>query len=212
MIRVVLIEDHGLVRTGYRMILQEAVDMEVVGEAEDGEAGLQLIRQQKPDVVVCDLHLPGLSGLDVTERVIKAQYGCNVVIVSMQTDGPMPRRLLDAGAKGYISKACPGEELLNAIRDVSRGKRYLGADIARNLAMAAVNGDSSPFDQLMPREVAVARLLVRGSRGKDIAEQLSLSAKTVSTHKTRLYEKLEINDLASLTRLASRYGLLEPES
>ena len=211
MIRVVLIEDHGLVRTGYRMILQEAVDMEVVGEAEDGEAGLQLIRQQKP-VVVCDLHLPGLSGLDVTERVIKAQYGCNVVIVSMQTDGPMPRRLLDAGAKGYISKACPGEELLNAIRDVSRGKRYLGADIARNLAMAAVNGDSSPFDQLTPRELAVARLLVRGSRGKDIAEQLSLSAKTVSTHKTRLYEKLEINDLASLTRLASRYGLLEPES
>ena len=212
MIRVVLIEDHGLVRTGYRMILQEAVDMEVVGEAEDGEAGLQLIRQQKPDVVVCDLHLPGLSGLDVTERVIKAQYGCNVVIVSMQTDGPMPRRLLDAGAKGYISKACPGEELLNAIRDVSRGKRYLGADIARNLAMAAVNGDSSPFDQLTPRELAVASLLVRGSRGKDIAEQLSLSAKTVSTHKTRLYEKLEINDLASLTRLASRYGLLEPES
>ena len=114
MIRVFLLDDHALVRTGYRLILADQVDIEVVGEAATGEDALPAIRKLKPDVVVCDLHLPGISGMDVTERLVKGQVGPRVVIVSVQMDGPLPQRLLDAGANAYLGKACDAAELVRA--------------------------------------------------------------------------------------------------
>src|SRR5688572_31591311 len=106
MIRVFLLDDHALVRTGYRLILQQEKDIEVVGESGSGEEGLPLVRRIKPDVVLCDLHLPGISGLDVTERIVRGDSGARVLIVSVQEDGPMPRRLIEAGASGYLGKGC----------------------------------------------------------------------------------------------------------
>lgn len=209
-IRVFIVDDHALVRTGMRMILSAEADIEVVGDVETGEEAMPLIRRLKPDVVLCDLHLPGLSGLEVTERVVKGDHGTRVIIVSVLQDGPMPKRLLEAGASGYVGKGGDAGELLRAIREVARGKRFLASGIAQKLALAGIDGDASPFDSLSPREMEIALLLVQGLRQDDIAKRLSLSAKTVNTHKTRLFEKLEITDTIALARLASRYGVIDP--
>ena len=208
-IKVFIVDDHGLVRAGFRMILSREVDIEVVGEAESAEEALPQIRRLAPDVVLCDLHLPGLSGIELTERLVRGDCGSRIVMVSVLEDGPLPRRVMEAGACGYVAKACDAVELLRAVRDVARGKRYLGTNIAQYLALAAVDGSGSPFDQLSPRELEVAMLLVRGLRQEDIARRLSLSAKTVNTHKSRLFEKLDIKDNIALARLAGQYGLTD---
>ncbi len=206
-IRVYLVDDHALVRTGMKMILAQEVDIEVVGEADSGEAALPAIRALKPDVVLCDLHLPGISGLEITERISRADFGTRVVMVSVLEDGPLPKRLIDAGAQGYLGKGGDAAELVRAVREVARGKRYLGSSIAQNMALSAVSGDRSPFDTLSPRELEVAMLLVQGLRQEHIAKRLNLSAKTVNTHKSRLFEKLSIQDSIALARLAGQYGL-----
>lgn len=209
-IRVFLLEDHGLVRTGMRMLLSAETDIEVVGEAESGEEALPAIRRLRPDIVLCDLHLPGISGLEVTDRIVKGGYETRVIVVSVLDDGPMPRRLIEAGAAGYVGKGGDAAELLRAIRDVARGKRYLAADIAQHLALSGIGGATSPFDALSPRELEIAMLLVQGLRQEDIARRLSLSSKTVNTHKSRLFEKLGIVDTIALARLSSQYGLGDP--
>jgi len=209
-ITVFIVDDHALVRTGFRLILGQQPDMQVVGEAESGEDALPQIRRLKPDVVLCDLHLPGISGLEVTERVVRGDYGSRVIAVSVLEDGPMPRRLLEAGASGYVGKACDAAELLKAIRDVSRGKKYLASAIAQGMALSGIAGSASPFDSLTPREMEVALLLNQGMRQEAIARRLSLSAKTINTHKSRLFEKLAIRDSIALARLVSQYGLGDP--
>ena len=209
-IRVYIVDDHALVRAGVRMLLSEQTDIEVVGEADSGEVALPQIRKLQPDVVLCDLHLPGISGLEVTERVVKGQDGTRVIVVSVLEDGPMPKRLIEAGASGYVGKGGDAAELLKAIRDVARGKRYLASNIAQNLALSGIAGGGTPFDALSPRELEVAMLLLHGLRQEEIAKRLSLSAKTVNTHKSRLFEKLQISDNITLVRLASQYGLLDP--
>lgn len=208
-IRVFLIDDHALVRAGMKMILDAETDLVVVGEAESGEQAIPAIRSLRPDVVLCDLHLPGVSGLEVTERIAR-EDGPRVVIVSVHEDGPLPRRLLEAGASGYVGKGGDAQELVRAVRDVAMGRRYLGNRIAQNLALANIAGRQSPFDDLSPRELEVALLLTQGLRQEDIARRLCLSPKTVNTHKSRLFEKMGIHDNISLARLASQYGLIEP--
>lgn len=211
-IRIYLIDDHTLVRTGMKMILAGEMDMEVVGDADSGEVALPQIRRLKPDLVLCDLHLPGLSGLEITERIARsAELETRVIIVSVLEDGPLPKRLLEAGASGYIGKAGDAAELLRAVREVARGKRYLGSNVAQNMALSNVSGnEASPFDGLSPRELEVAMLLVQGLRQEEIAQRLSLSAKTVNTHKTRLFQKVGVRDSIALARLSAQYGLLDP--
>ncbi|ATD67995.1 MULTISPECIES: response regulator [Luteimonas] len=210
-IRVFMVDDHALVRAGMRMILANEADIEVIGEAESGEAALPLIRRLKPDIVLCDLHLPGVSGLEVTERVVRGQPETRVIVVSILEDGPMPRRMIEAGASGYVGKGGDATELVRAVRDVARGRRYLASNIAQNLALSGLGGSDTPFDALSPREMEVAMLLLQGLRQEDIARRLSLSAKTVNTHKSRLFEKLQIHDSIALARLASQYRVAPPE-
>ncbi|WP_226468210.1 response regulator [Luteimonas panaciterrae] len=209
-IRVFLVDDHALVRTGMRMILSGEDDIEVIGEAASGEEALPLIRKLKPDVVLCDLHLPGVSGMEVTERIVKGDHGTRVVVVSVLEDGPIPKRVIEAGASGYVGKGGDSAELVRAVRDVARGKRYLASNVAQKLALSGLGGDGTPFDALSPRELEVAMLLLQGLRQEDIAKKLSLSAKTVNTHKARLFEKLAIQDNIALARLAGQYGLNDP--
>ena len=210
-IKVFIVDDHALVRTGFRLILGREVDIEVVGEAESGEEALPQIRRLKPDVVLCDLNLTGISGLEVTERIVRGDYGSRVIAVSVLEEGPMPRRLLEAGASGYVGKACDANELLRAVRDVYRGKKYLASAIAQGIALSGMRGEAaSPFDALTPREMEVALLLNQGMRQEAIAKRLSLSAKTVNTHKSRLFQKTGVHDNIALARLAAQYGVGDP--
>jgi DNA-binding NarL/FixJ family response regulator len=209
-IRVFLVDDHALVRAGLRMLLEGEDGIEVVGEAGSGEEALPLVRRLQPDVVLCDLHLPGLSGLEVTARIVRAGDGVRVVVVSVLEDGPMPRRLIEAGACGYVGKGGDAAELLRAIRAAAQGRRYLSNGIAQGMALKDIRDGDSPFDALSARELEVALLLVRGLRQEDIARRLSLSAKTINTHKSRLFDKLGIRDSIALARMAGHYGLAEP--
>jgi two-component system invasion response regulator UvrY len=209
-IRVFMVDDHALVRTGMRMILSAQVDIEVIGEADSGEDALPQIRKLKPDVVLCDLHLPGISGLEVIERVVRKGGRPRVVIVSVLEDGPLPKRLIEAGASGYVGKGGDANELLRAVREVALGRRYLASGVARNLALSSVDGGGSPMDALSGREVEVAMLLAQGMRQHDIAARLSLSPKTINTHKTNVYKKLGVSDGIALNRLLARYGLVDP--
>lgn len=209
-IRVYVVDDHALVRAGMRMILSAEADIEVVGEAESGEDALPEIRALKPDIVLCDLHLPGVSGLEVTERIVRGEYGPKVIVVSVLEDGPMPKRMIAAGAAGYVGKGGDARELLRAVRDVASGRRFLASRVAQSLALSGLDATESPFDSLSPRETEVAMLLVQGMRQEEIARRLSLSAKTINTHKTRLFEKLQVHDSIALARLASQYGMADP--
>lgn len=208
-VRVFLIDDHALVRTGLRMILGGELDIEVVGEAECGEEALPAIRKLKPDVVLCDLHLPGLSGLEITERIARGRYGARVIVVSVLEDGPMPKRLIEAGAVGYVGKGGDAGELVRAVRTVAGGRHYLGNSIAQHLALSGLGNMATPFDRLTPREMEVAMLLIQGMKQRQVAARLSLSAKTINTHKSRLFEKLQINDMVALARLAGQYGVVD---
>ena len=208
-IRVFMVDDHALVRTGMKMILANETDIEVVGEAETGEAALPMIRKLRPDVVLCDLHLPGVSGLEVTERIVKGGHA-KVIVVSVLEDGPMPRKLIEAGASGYVGKGGDSTELVRAVRDVASGKRFLASSIAQKLALSGIGGGVSPFDGLTRRELEITLLLVQGLRQEEIAKRLNLSPKTVNTHKSRLFAKLQIDDSIALARLASQYGLVDP--
>lgn len=209
-ITVFMVDDHALVRTGLRMVLEAQVDLHVVGEAETGEEALPRIRELRPDVVLCDLHLPGISGLEVTERIVRGGYGSRVIVVSVLEDGPMPRRLIEVGASGYVGKASDAQELLRAVREVARGKRYLASGIAQKLALSGIGNDATPVDALTAREVEVALLLVQGLRQQDIAARLSLSPKTVNTHKSNLFHKLGVKDTVGLNRVLQQYGLVDP--
>ncbi|MEP6882510.1 MAG: response regulator, partial [Dokdonella sp.] len=195
MIRIVLVDDHELVRTGFRLILEQQPDMQVVGEASDGEHGLLLLKKLKPDLALVDVHMPGVSGIEVTERVRKLKLKTRVVIVTMVSEAPFPRRLLEAGASGYITKSCPAPELLRAVRQVADGRRYLAPGIAEAMALDAIDGSGqSPFEELSSRELEVALMLARGQPMTAIAELLNLSSKTVATYKYRLFEKLNIDN------------------
>ena len=209
-IRVYIVDDHALVRAGMRMILSAEDDIEVVGEAESGESAIPQVRRLAPDVVLCDLHLPGVSGLEVTERIVRGDHGTRVVVVSVLEDGPMPRRMIEAGASGYVGKGGNPAELIRAVRTVAAGRRFLASSVAQKLALYGMDGQQSPFEALSPREMEVAMLLTQGLRQEDIARRLSLSAKTVNTHKSRLFDKLGIRDSIALARLAGQYGLVDP--
>ena len=209
MIRVVLVDDHELVRAGFRLILSAQADIEVTGEAGNAEEGLRLIRAQKPEVALLDVHMPGMSGIELTERVRRAELPTQIIIVTVVDDARFPRRLLQSGALGYLTKACPADELLTAVRNVAQGKRYLDAAIAREMALAAVDGEASPLESLSSRELEVALMLARGIAINEIAERLHLSPKTVSTYKQRLFEKLGVEHTIALAHLLGAHGMLE---
>ncbi len=212
MINVVLVDDHELVRTGFRMILQQQPDIRIRGEAGTAEEGLQMIRTLAPDIAMVDVHMPGMSGIELTERVCRAKLNTHIVVVTVVDDARFPKRLLDAGALGYLTKGCSADELLLAVRQVAGGRRYLAPAVAQQLALATLDGNGSPFDALSSRELEVAMMLVRGKPLTMIGEQLSLSPKTVSTYKQRLMEKLDVDHILGLAHLMSAHGLIDTTS
>ncbi|MFU8832179.1 MAG: response regulator [Wenzhouxiangella sp.] len=212
MIRILIVEDHDLVRTGLRNILAGASDIEVVGEAASGEEAMRLSRDLSPDIILMDVELPGLSGLETTERILRVQPDIRVVVLTAHSEPPLPARLLDIGASGYLTKACDAKDLISAVRAVARGERYIGAEIAQQLALSLLPGTpQSPFQNLTARELEVALMLTQGMKMPVIAGVINVSPKTVATHKYKVYEKVGVTSEVELLRLALRYGLVKPE-
>ncbi len=210
MIRLLLVDDHDLVRTGVAHIIEKHQGIEIVGEAGTGEEALRLVRQHQPDVVLMDVNMPGLGGLEATRRIHRSTPKTRVIILTVHSEAPYPNHLLDAGASGYLTKGCAASELIEAIRYVHRGQRYIGKDIAQRLALSLLPGaEKSPFDELSIREMEVMMMLTQGIEVGAIADSLALSPKTVSTYKYRIYEKLDVRNDVELTHLASRHGILE---
>lgn len=212
MIKLMVVEDHELFRTGINNILDRVASIEVVAEASSGEEALRLARSLNPDVILMDVGLPGLSGLETTERILKAQPDIRVIMLTAHAEPPLPARLLDIGASGYLTKGASADELLSAIKAVHRGERYIGSEIAQQLALSLLPGTpASPFQDLTSRELEVTLMLIQGMKANSIGEVLKLSPKTIATHKYRIYDKVGVRNEVDLLRLALRYGLFKPD-
>lgn len=210
MITVMLVDDHALVRAGLRRILDAAGDVEVVAEARSGEEALGFVRDYLPDVVLMDINMPGMGGLEATRRLTQQHSGIRILAVSMHSREPYPSQVLAAGAAGYLSKDCAAEEVLAAVRQIAAGRRYITPEVAGNLAASLMQtGNESPFTGLSQREMQVLNLMLNGHNVREISAQLHLSPKTVSTYRHRLFEKLQVDNDVELTRLAMRFGLIE---
>lgn len=213
MTSLMIVEDHDLVRTGLRNILADVPEIELVGEASTGEEAIRLARKLKPDVILMDVGLPGLSGLETTERILKTQPDIRIIVLTAHTEPPLPARLLDLGASGFLTKACDARELIVAVRAVSRGERYIGSEIAQQLALSLLPGTpQSPFQELTARELEVMMMLTQGMKMAAIASIINVSPKTVATYKYRIYDKVGVKSEVELLRLALRYGLVKPEA
>jgi DNA-binding NarL/FixJ family response regulator len=207
-IRVAIVDDHALIRAGYRHILTREPDLQVVAEGGSGEEALTIARDLKPDVMLLDVGMPTLGGIEVTQRLARARSPVRIVIVTMHGDGPLPKLLIEAGATAFLTKGADGAELVTAVRQAARGQHYISHAIAQRMALATSLGEGSPLDRLSPREFEIALMLGRGQRASAIGERLAISDKTVATHKSRIYEKLEVHSEAELTLLLVRHGLL----
>ena len=213
MISVLLVDDHKLMRTGIKLILDETADIRVMGEASSGEEAVERARALKPQIILMDVSMPGIGGLEATRKLAMSLPDTRIIVLSAQTAEPYPMKLLEAGAAGYLTKDSAGDEIVTAIRRVLAGERYISADIARQLALQAVNKTSaSPFDQLSSREMQVMIMATGGHSVQAISDKLHLSPKTVSTYRSRLFQKLGVNNDVELTRLALRYGVIEEKT
>lgn len=211
MIKVMVVDDHELVRTGVARILNDAPGIRVVGEAASGEEALHLVEQKQPDVLLMDISMPGIGGLEATRKLVQSHAKLRIIVVSVHSEEPFPSRTMAAGASGYLTKGCAVDEIIAAIKAVHAGDRYIGADVAQKMALKMTpGGELSPFDTLSPREMQVMLMLTQGLRLQVISDKLCLSPKTVSTYRHRLYEKLGVASDVDLARLAMSYGLIDP--
>jgi two-component system invasion response regulator UvrY len=205
-----LVDDHGLVRTGIKRLLNDVSGIAVVAEAENGEQAIRQVRKEKPDVILMDISMPGIGGLEATRKISKVLPGVKIIAVTIHDDAPFPARLLEAGASGYLTKGCDVREIVSAIRSVHLGKQYITPAIAHKLALSFVNErEKSPLERLTPRETQVMLMVVRGETNKVISEKLCLSPKTTSTYRYRLFDKLGVENNVELTRFAIRHGLIK---
>jgi two-component system invasion response regulator UvrY len=209
MINVMLVDDHDLVRKGIRRLLDDSSGIKVIAEAPDGEQAIRQIRKQKPDVILMDISMPGIGGLEATRKITQVSPDMKVIVVTIHDDDPFPARLLEAGAAGYITKGCDVDEIIQAIQSVYSGNQYITPVVAQKLALSFVNNrGKSLMDELTQREVQVMLMVVKGDSNREISEKLCLSPKTTSTYRGRLFEKLGVGNDVELTRFAIRHGLI----
>lgn len=208
-VRVFLIDDHGLVRAGFHQLLEGAPDIRVVGEAASAEEAFGLVKESHPQVLVLDISLPGVSGLEALGRFLRLLPGLQVLVLSMHEANPFPELALQRGACGYLSKRCAPEELVTAVRQVATGRRYLSGNIAQRIALESTTGDRTGLKALSPREFEVFTLLVRGRSVREIADLVHLSPKTVHVHRANLLRKLGVRTPMELMQIAVRSGALD---
>jgi two-component system, NarL family, invasion response regulator UvrY len=208
-IRVMLVDDHAVVRMGFKLLLQEAPDIQVVAEAASGEEAVCRYPELKPDVVVMDISMPGIGGLEAVTRLLAKDHAAKLLILSAHEDSSHPKRLLKAGALGYLSKRSAPEELIHAIHEVMRGNIFLDQTLAQAIAVQELTGEQNPVEVLSDREFEVFMLLAKGQSVAHIALKLFLSPRTVGTHLYNIKQKLRAANSAELTLIALHNGLLD---
>ena len=211
-INILLIDDHPVVRSGYRRLLESTPDMHVVAEAENGETGYQLWQKHRPNVIIVDLNMPGsICGFETIRRIISHDPTAHILVFSMLNNVVMVHRALKAGAIGFISKQSGIGVMIDAVRQVSSGKTYIESELATALAMYATRNDSheNPFELLTKREFQILKLLVEGNSNAEIAEKISISPKTVSVHYLNLMRKLNLQNTTQLIRLAINHNVIQ---
>ena len=212
-VKLLLADDHSVVRDGLRLILEAQPDIDVVGEAADGRTAFRQAKKLRPDVVLLDVAMPQLNGIEAAERIHAFDPSIRIVILSMHSSKEHILRALRAGATGYVLKESAAAEVLSAVRDVLAGRRYLSHKVSEHVIEALLHPDDgdhleTPLEQLSPREREVLQLVAEGKSSAEIGRILFLSPKTVDTYRSRLMHKLEVGDIASLVRFAVRHGIV----
>jgi len=211
-INTLIVDDHDLIRLGLRKLLTNVTDIKIVGEAASGEQAVRMARELNPHVVLMDLKMPGIGGLEATHKLLRANPDIKVIAVTACDEEPFPYRFVRAGAAGYITKNTNLDELVTAIRKVFAGQPYITPEIAQKMALRQVtDAAKSPFAELSERELQVMWMITHGERVQQIADKLCLSSKTVNTYRYRLFEKLKVKNDVELTHLALRYGMLDKD-
>ena len=212
MIRVMLVDDHRLIRAAVARVLQDDKGIEIVGEAGSGEEAVDLAREVLPHVVVMDLFMPGIGGMEATRRILRLPGDIKVIALSACADRPFPEQMLKIGATGYLTKSATTQDLLACVRKVFFGQRYVSSDVAQTLAFSAFDKTSlNPFDALSHREMQIMMMVVNCHKVQEISGNLHLSPKTVNSYRYRIFEKLHVSSDVELTLLAVRHGVLDPE-
>jgi DNA-binding NarL/FixJ family response regulator len=213
-VRVALIDDHPIVRQGLRNLLQTEPSLAVVGEADDGIAGVELVLRARPDVLIVDLMMPGLNGLDLIRQVLKSQPKLRILVLSMQSADSYVVEALQCGAAGYVLKETGPSEIIQAIRAVVAGERYLSPKLAERLlnASSGKRKITDPYETLTPREREILHLVIEGNTSPQIAKRLVLSPRTVELHRSRIMKKLDLHNQTDIFRYALERGLLSTDS
>ena len=211
MIKLLLVDDHGLVRTAIARMLADISDLQVIGQANSGEQAYQLVGELNPQVVLMDVRMPGIGGLEATRKIKQRFPEVKILALSAYEDEPFPTRLLQAGAAGYLTKGACIDETVNAIRQVAAGKPYLSSSIAQQMALNScdINQKTCPFSPLSDREMQISLMIASGQKIQHISDLLCLSPKTVNTYRYRIFEKLSIDNDVELALLAVRHNLVD---
>ncbi|MDG1938552.1 MAG: response regulator [Pseudomonadales bacterium] len=213
MIKVLIADDHDMVRHSFTLVLSEIEDINISGEAKTGESAVKLAKQTPPDVVLMDVRMPGIGGLEATKRILAHRPATKVIGLSGYNDGTYPGMFIRAGAMGYITKDVGVDDLVDAIKTVYRGEAYLSKEVAQRVVqMGDSNNNDNPFDTLSERELQIALMLVECYQTHEVSSKLGIATKTVNVYKQRLFEKLDIHSEVELTLLALRHAMIEPEN
>jgi DNA-binding NarL/FixJ family response regulator len=208
-VRVLLVDDHAVVRAGYRLLLQSTPEIEVVAEADTGELAYRRFVEVAPDVVIVDLAMPGMGGLEAIRRIVARDSGARILVFSMHEDPLFVEHALAAGARGYIAKSSAPQALIRALKEIAAGRTHVDESLAQRLALKKIRDRDTPLANLSTREFEIFCLLAEGLSSSEIAKRLSLSSKTVANYSSRLKSKLEVGTMAELTRLAIRHGVVD---
>ena len=208
-VTIVLVDDHAVVRAGVRRLLEQEALFEVIGEAESGEKAYQIFGELKPDVMVMDLSMPGMGGLEAIRRILMRHERARILVLTMHEDLSFANQALKLGAKGYLIKNTLGDDLVKSIQTVSKGEVFLSDEIAKKMAMQSISGEQDPIHELSAREFEIFRLLAEGLEIDAIAATLNISSKTVSNYQTMIKQKLNINTPVELIRYAIKAGVIK---
>jgi two-component system invasion response regulator UvrY len=212
MINILLVDDHELVRTGIKHILNSVKGFTVIGEVKTGEEAVSYCRKTEPDIVLMDMNMPGIGGLEATKKILHYSPDIKVIVLTVHNEDPFPTKVMQIGAWGYLTKGSGPDEMVNAIRAVHSGQRYLPAEIAQKMALSQFKSpDENPFNALSDRELQIMLMITRGEKVPDISIQFNLSTKTINCYRYRMFDKLNVGNDVELTHLAIRHGMLDTE-